>query len=74
MTKVDAAHDEAGFVDIPFAIPSEIDECAGYERADDVKHWCHGLALCCVGVDTLKFLGDGIEYHMKRSSHSGRVV
>ena len=72
MAKVHTAHDEAGFVDVPFAIPSEIEECAGYERTEDVKHWCHGSVP--LGVDTLKFLGDGIEYHVKRSSDSGRVV
>ena len=43
VTKVDAAHDEAGFVDVALAVPSEIDECAGDERAEDIKHWCHDV-------------------------------
>ena len=72
MADVYTADDEAGLVDDGVAVPSEQDECAGYERTEDVKHWCHGSVS--FGVETLKFLGDGIEYHVKRSSDSGRVV
>ena len=74
MTKVDAAHDKGEFVDDALAIPSKVDERAGQNRTDDVKEWCHGSALRCLGIDALKFLSDGIEYHVKCSSDCRRVL